>query len=267
MNIIYNGKYCIYAHINKLNGKIYVGQTSQKAERRWKHGKGYEGSGYFIRAIKKYGWDNFEHEIIASNLTKLEADNFEKLLIKKLDLNNPAKGYNLQSGGSHSTLSEIGRMNVKKAAQKRSENKEWRKKQSEAHIGIQAGEKNPMYGKCHSEETKEKLRKINVGKKHSNETREKMSKSHIGEKNAMFGKSHSAETKKKISDSRKNDKNPNAKKVNQYDTDGIFIKTWDYIKQAGENLNIPYQNISRCCRTNKGTAGGFKWSYANVNSD
>ena len=67
----------------------------------------------------------------------------------------------------------------------------------------------------------------------------------------------------KISDSNKGVNNAKAKKVNQYSLDGVLIKTWDYIKQATKILGIPYQNISRCCRTGNGTAGGFKWSYVN----
>nr|DAF80786.1 MAG TPA: intron associated endonuclease [Bacteriophage sp.] len=96
----YNDTYCVYMHTNKIDGKKYVGQTCQKTNERWKNGKGYENSTYFYNAILKYGWDNFEHEIIASNLTKEEADNFEALLIDKLDLMNRNKGYNLMSGGS-----------------------------------------------------------------------------------------------------------------------------------------------------------------------
>lgn len=105
---IYNDTYCVYAHINKINGKMYVGQTCRKPESRWgRDGSGYREHPYFWHAIQKYGWDNFEHEVIASNLTKEEADNFEKLLIAKLNLLNPNRGYNLQEGGSNGRPSEI----------------------------------------------------------------------------------------------------------------------------------------------------------------
>lgn len=85
--------YCVYIHTNKINGKKYVGQTCQEPEKRWKNGKGYHNNIYFTRAIQKYGWDNFEHEIIKCNLTKEEADDIEKLLIKELNTLNP-NGYN-----------------------------------------------------------------------------------------------------------------------------------------------------------------------------
>jgi group I intron endonuclease len=259
---IYNDNYCVYIHTNKINGKKYVGQTCQKPEKRWNHGKGYQDNPYFWSAIQKYSWDNFDHEIISSNLTKNEADNFERILIEKLNLLNPNKGYNLKDGGSHGQPSEISKINIKNAAKKRNKNPEWRKKQSESHIGLQAGENNGMYGKKHSNEAKRKQREASLGKYPSDETREKMSISHIGERNPMFGKHHTDETKQKISEKASGESNPKARKANQYSLDGVLIKTWSTIKLAGKTLGIPPQNISRCCRTGKGTAGGFKWSYS-----
>ena len=54
--------------------------------------------------------------------------------------------------------------------------KETRKKLSESHIGKQAGNKNPMFGKHHSSETKEKISKSHKGKVHTSRLKEKMSK-------------------------------------------------------------------------------------------
>ena len=50
------------------------------------------------------------------------------------------------------------------------------------------GEKNGMYGKHHSEESKKKISKANKGHKDTEEARKKKSKSHFGEKNQAFGK-------------------------------------------------------------------------------
>lgn len=61
--------YVIYLHKNKINGKCYVGQTCQKPEERWgANGNGYKGQDYFYRAIQKYGWNNFEHIILETNI-------------------------------------------------------------------------------------------------------------------------------------------------------------------------------------------------------
>ena len=62
--------YLVYMHISPSN-KRYIGITCQKPKKRWgKNGKGYERQEYFYRAIEKYGWDNFQHIIIAKGLTK-----------------------------------------------------------------------------------------------------------------------------------------------------------------------------------------------------
>ena len=44
--------------------KYYIGITSQAVNKRWKNGKGYKSSPYFYNAIQKYGWNNFEHNIL-----------------------------------------------------------------------------------------------------------------------------------------------------------------------------------------------------------
>lgn len=101
--IIYNGNYCVYLHTNIINGKKYVGITCQEPNKRWKNRTGYnprgKGKSKFYNAILKYGWNNFEHEIVASNLTREEANNFEHILIISLKTNNSEYGYNITDGG------------------------------------------------------------------------------------------------------------------------------------------------------------------------
>lgn len=75
--------YCVYKHTNKINNKIYIGQTCQKPEYRWgSDGQNYKNNPYFYSAIIKYGWNNFTHEIIYNNLTAEEANQKEIELIK-----------------------------------------------------------------------------------------------------------------------------------------------------------------------------------------
>lgn len=90
----------IYVH-QSPSGKVYIGKTKQKPIDRW----GYNGINYFYNrntkfasAIKKYGWDNFQHFIIAENLTLERANYIERALIHyhRDVLNNC---YNLADGG------------------------------------------------------------------------------------------------------------------------------------------------------------------------
>lgn len=91
----------VYVHINKVNGKRYVGITSKtKVEYRW----GFDGYGYkknprFYSAIMKYGWDNFDHIILAEQLTESEAKDMEMRLIEEWKTMDLDYGYNLTSGG------------------------------------------------------------------------------------------------------------------------------------------------------------------------
>ena len=97
-------EYCIYLHRNKINGKVYIGQTCQKPEKRWNYGHGYKNCPRFYSAIVSYGWSNFEHIILEDNLTSDEANEKEQYYIKKYNSQNPDLGYNLTEGGS--SLSE-----------------------------------------------------------------------------------------------------------------------------------------------------------------
>lgn len=52
------------------------------------------------------------------------------------------------------------------------------------------------------------------------------------------------------------------RKVNQYDLDGNFIKTWSYIKEASDCLNIHHSNIISCCKGLYKKTGNYIWRYA-----
>lgn len=86
----------VYKHINKINGKVYIGQT-KNIHKRW-HPSSYIGSPYFYNAIIKYGWENFDHIILKKNLSQEEANYWEKFFIIKEDSFNPKKGYNIKKG-------------------------------------------------------------------------------------------------------------------------------------------------------------------------
>ena len=90
--------YIVYVHVNKINEKKYVGITSRTLEERCKkEGYGYKKQPKFYNAIKKYGWENFEHIILETNLSWEEANNKEKEYIKKYD--SYKNGYNCSYGG------------------------------------------------------------------------------------------------------------------------------------------------------------------------
>lgn len=243
--------YTVYVHISP-NVKYYVGITSQNPEYRWRNGKGYHHNKYFTNAINKYGWDNFQHEIIASNLSKEEAQSFEILLIKELNSLDRRFGYNCSSGG------ECGNNFEGKTTE---EMKTISKKMSENHADI-SGENNPMYD-VHRFGNDNPF----YGKNHNKETKIKMSKNHAdfkGKNHPQYGKPKSEETKRKISESRTGINNPMSKSVLCITTNKIFTT----INEASEYYSIHSSNITMCCRGKVKSAGKhpttnekLKWQY------
>lgn len=100
--------YKVYKHTlpssisKKENDMVYIGITCQeKVHYRWgRNGIKYKNNIYFYRAIQKYGWENFKHEILFDCLTKDEANQKEIELISKYDSTNQSKGYNIELGGN-----------------------------------------------------------------------------------------------------------------------------------------------------------------------
>lgn len=93
--------YFFYAHINKVNGKVYVGETYQNPpSKRWMNGKNYLCCRYFNAAIQKYGWDNFQHIILEECDCDFDTvKEIENKWIDYYDSRNPNKGYNIAPGG------------------------------------------------------------------------------------------------------------------------------------------------------------------------
>ena len=114
--------------------------------------------------------------ILQNNLSEQKAFNFEIQLIKNIGRDNFKQGplTNLTEGG-------------------------------EGIIGLnRRGKNNPMFGKCHSFASKEKMAQIKMGKRHSPETKNKMSQIRTGMRRSI-------EAKRNIAEAKKGEKNPNAK--------------------------------------------------------
>ena len=91
--------YTIYCHIFP-NGKRYIGITRKTVKERWGNGKNYASCPLVERAIKKYGWENIEHQIISVVDTKEDAEREERRLISEYKSDNVEFGYNILPGGN-----------------------------------------------------------------------------------------------------------------------------------------------------------------------
>lgn len=141
--------YIVYCHRNIKNGKRYIGITKQTPQKRWKNGNGYAAQ-HFSRAIDKYGWDNFEHDILEEGLTREQACSFEKFYINKYDTANPRYGYNATLGGDgggmkgkHHTHEAIEK--IRQARKKNGFTEEHKKHISESKSGVKHHMARPVY--------------------------------------------------------------------------------------------------------------------------
>ena len=60
--------------------------------------------------------------------------------------------------------------------------------------------------------------------------------------------------------------NDRAKKINQYDLQNNYIRTWECLRETERILKIHSSNISKCCKGKVKSAGGYIWRYADENN-
>ena len=271
-----NNNYTVYMHISP-SGKKYVGITSGKPKHRWSNGKGYKNNGYFMRAIEKYGWDNFEHIIIAKGLSKDEAEWLEIELIRELDLRNSDKGYNYCKGGKVCKGEWI-------------PTEEQRKKLSERT----KGENNPMYNRKGKDNAVSKpiimidldgnkVREFECIREANDYFNKDRAFSYISNRcisktggaygymwlfkedyedmviNNTFKQWAEENSKKVLRVINANDYCKN-KKVYQMDSKTLnVIREYNSIQEAKDCTNINTQTIIRNCKHGSNTAGGYSW--------
>lgn len=268
--------YTVYKH-TAPNGKVYVGITKQKPERRWDNGNGYKRSPHFYAAIQKYTWKNIKHEIMKDDLTKEQACDLEIELIAEYHATDPRYGYNISTGGECSSVG------IHHSA-------ETRRKMSESHKGQTAWNK----GKHPSAETR---RKMSYAWKHSDvciEHLKKVCELNKGRQSPLKGRHHSAEAKKHMSDSHKGHitsaetrrkiSESNKGKKHEITDEGmaalikahkgkpalnrkqvVCLETNEKYSSATEAavfIGLSKDRVAAACRGEQKTAGGYHWKYA-----
>lgn len=223
-------EYCVYVHTNKTNGKKYVGITSRSPEARWK--QGYRFNEHFSRAIEKYGWDGFDHDVIMAGITKEQACAWERALIAQFGTQNGHKGYNIQSGGDG--CADQNNVPVSQYSLDGKFIKTWESiKDASESFGAARNDGGTQIGMACSGRCKTA---------HGYLWR-------YGDGGASIEPY----------------KNNHLKRVVQCTVAGEPVKTWERIIDASRELGIDAGTITKVCKDkyrNCKTAGGYKWRYA-----
>ena len=151
--------YSIYVHTTP-DGLKYVGFTGQEPIKRFGGGSHYRNNIRFYDAIKFFGWDNIEHQVLETVKDKkiaLKREEYYTLLFRS---NEPEFGYNIQVG---CIKDEDGRKKHSEKLKGRKHSEETKKKQSESLKEYYKNNEFPEYRKKKiSEITRKHIRLKNI---------------------------------------------------------------------------------------------------------
>lgn len=217
----------IYCARNIKNDKKYIGKTVQTLEDRWGGHLDFAFTDrgwniYFCRAIRKYGANSFELSILET-IPDEELNVAERKWIAELRTSDHKIGYNSTEGGEGFSTGDLNpsRLNPRRGPDNWCYGKpkpiEVREKISKSLMGLLVGEKNPFFGKTHTEETKKHIGDIQRGQKRgpcSEQKKQKISEAQKGRtlteehkvklSKAKLGKKLSPEHCAKLSEAQKN---------------------------------------------------------------
>ncbi len=223
----------IYKIINDVNDKVYIGQTRRTVEERWichiYDTRNKNDNMIIHKSMNKYGVDKFHpvivEKIIEDSLLKLieKLNEKEKYYISEFNTVRPF-GYNISIGGNVLDFNKV-------AVDQYDLNCNYIDSfDSITNASLITGIPRASIDKCVSD----------------------VATSNKSAYGYVFVKSGSLPYQV----------NEINRKVNQYDLNGNFIKTYNSIKEASDAMGIHTSNINYCCKKQKyKTAGKYIWRY------
>jgi group I intron endonuclease len=243
----------IYRITNKIDNKVYIGQSWRTIERWHQHQKvsknlNKKKNCHFYCAIRKHGLENFEFSILkefTADVDQKTLDFYENYYIDFFKSRDRNFGYNKREGGSHGRHSEESNEKNRLAHLGTHPNlgvpktKEAKANMKLHHADI-SGSNNPMFGHVHTAITISKM--------------SEKAKQRTGIKNSFFGKCH---TQENIDKFKLNAKLQFGFKVFCHNNS----KTYLSMKDARNDLHVRPSKIKLVCNGLLDNIKGFKFSF------
>jgi len=252
----------IYRIKNKIDNKIYIGQTIQELEDRWRgHLKKHSNCRYLKSAFKKYGVDNFEFQLVCITFDNC-LDDMEIKYIERYNCLVP-NGYNLRLGGNSGRHNEETKRKIaatllknKKVVQFDIQGNRLNTFNSTVEAAKYVGKSSSVIGHCCNGDIKTAAGYV-----------WKYESIHLNEANTNSGippftgkfKCYIKHDKKKVIPQIN-------RKIVQFDMDGNRLKSFNTCKEAAEYIGTSRSCITHCCLGLHKTAKGYVWKYESINS-
>jgi group I intron endonuclease len=246
----------IYIITNKVNGKIYIGQTKQSIKKRFTAHKSKAGKikRPLYNAMEKYGIENFEILEVFSTNSFDEVNNEEKRLILEKNSTNIEIGYNIASGGQdYFELPFIAKTKEHKEKLQKSHRKnakpiiqfDWKTGET---IKIWDSSKEILRAGFSRASIQQLLKKpegfgyiYESGWAYLSFWNEKEDKNYFADPNATPW---------------------NGKRVKCYTKQGDFVKEYKTLREAADDVGLPSPtSIGNCLKGRSKSAGGYLWSW------
>ncbi len=237
----------VYHHTCEQSQKSYIGITKKSLKKRWQEhvslsndkrlsvqNKKYR----FQRAIKKYGVDAWQHEVLAEGLDFEVACELEKSLIAELKTLSP-NGYNETEGGKCVTLTLEGKERHRQATYEALHKPDVRERYL---VGIRRSHSTPEFL-----ENNKKAQKIAQNRPDVIELKSLKMKEHCAQSSYI---------------------SPRAKFIEQLDFEtGNILNSYESVTKASKATKINLGHISEVARGARKRAGGFGWRYVEERSE
>lgn len=246
----------IYSVTNKINGKIYIGQSID-IERRWQQHKYSNGNIILRNAIKKYGIDNFEFKILEkitpNNKSKIEiTEELTKLEQKWFDIEEPflkENGYNIQKTSKPNLTPNRDKHFGSKISKIKIDNNHTGKNIIQYDLN---GLKIKEWRSAADVERKLGYNAENISASCLRKT--KTSNNFIWRfKNDILSENDLSSIKSRVK--------PITRKIKQISLEGKIIKIWKSLKQLVNESDFDNRGVKSCCDNKRNNYKGYKWEW------